>query len=86
MQMSQTQKESLYKVLNTILLTIIAIFGVYSLVVLNTVDEKINEQKIQISILQTQLDNHQKESIVIDHRLTQLENYVYKIPYHEYIK
>lgn len=84
--MSQTQKESIYKILNTILISIIAIFGVYSLLVLNKVDEKLNEQKIQISILQEQLNNHQKESEIIDHRLTNLENYVYKIPYHYEIK
>ena len=73
-------KDNFYKNLTNILLSIIAIFGTYSLIVLTNVNSKMNSQTLQITLLQQQLNIHQKESEAEEKRLSNLEHFVYKIP------
>jgi cell division protein FtsB len=79
-KMTQIQKDNFYKNLTNVLLLVITTFGIYSMVLLHTVNSKMNDQTLQITLLQQQLETHQRESEATEKRITKLESIVYKIP------
>ena len=66
MKMNTTKVDNFHRNLTTILLSVIAIFGVYSLIVLNSVNKKLNDlakdQAVQEKVIES-----------LDKRLTKLE-------------
>lgn len=55
------QKDNFYKNITTILLTVIAIFGVYSLILLNTVNQKLNDLKTNQAIQNTRMERAERD-------------------------
>lgn len=64
--MTASQKESTHKTLNSILLSVISIFGVFSLVLLISLNSKVNEIAIGQAVIKNELKS-------LDRRVTHLE-------------
>lgn len=64
-----TQKDNFYRNMTNILLTLIAIFGIFSIMLLINVNIKLNDIAIEQAI-------HKEKYINLDSRLTKIENKV----------
>ena len=71
-KMTQVQRDSFHRVFNSILLSVIATFGVYSLILLNNVKETLNDVRIQQAV-------GTSERKINTERITKLENDLDKI-------
>lgn len=70
------EQKNFHSIVNTILLSVISIFGVYSLIILNNVNAKINELKIQQAIYNERQLSESSRTNKLEIRVDRLESKV----------